>query len=97
MTYRLVVSPKSGGEHVFDLDRDVVLVGRREGLDVILPHPAVGGVHLRLERDGAAIYVIDAGTAGGTMLGGVRLPAGLRRVDVSDQPVDVRRVPGLGR
>lgn len=78
MFHRLVVTADQANqtEHVFALERDVMLVGRRPGVDVLLPHPAVGGVHLRLEREGDRVFVIDAGTRGGTRLRGARLRPG---------------------
>src|SRR5262249_13725665 len=57
-------------------DRDVVLLGRRPGVDVPLPHPDVGGVHLRLERIDGQHFVVDAGAASGTWLDERRLGAG---------------------
>jgi len=78
--YRLVVSTEGHeGEHAFDLERDVVLVGRRAGADVPLPHPDVGGVHLRLERAGREVTLVDGAIASGTVVNGVRLGPGARR------------------
>ena len=77
MAYRIVVSAREAGEpHTFDFDRDIVLVGRRAGVDLLLPHPGVGGVHLRLEREGRVVTVVDAGL--GTVIDGKRLAAGDR-------------------
>jgi pSer/pThr/pTyr-binding forkhead associated (FHA) protein len=53
----------SDEEHAVDLDQDVVLLGRRPGLDIVLPHPEVGGVHARIERRGRELYLVDAGAA----------------------------------
>ena len=80
MFHRLVVTAVQGTptEHVFALEREVVLVGRRPGVDVLLPHPAVGGVHLRLERDGTRVIAIDAGAKSGTRRRGQPLRAGER-------------------
>ena len=80
MFHRLVVTAVQGTptEHVFALEREVVLVGRRPGVDVLLPHPAVGGVHLRLERDDTRVIAIDAGAKSGTRRRGQPLRAGER-------------------
>jgi pSer/pThr/pTyr-binding forkhead associated (FHA) protein len=77
-TFRLIVLAEGGEEHPIDLDQDVVLVGRRPGLDVVLPHAEVGGVHARLERRGRELFLVDAGAAK-TELCGARVSAGSRR------------------
>jgi hypothetical protein len=62
VTYRLVIRGSADtSERAIDLDRDVVLVGRRPGVDVLLPHPDVAGVQLRFERlpDGSISVVED--------------------------------------
>jgi pSer/pThr/pTyr-binding forkhead associated (FHA) protein len=71
--YRLVLDQ---GE--IDLDQDVVLVGRRAGVDVALPFPDVGGVHLRLEREAGGVFAVASG-AGPAELNGQPLPPGERR------------------
>ena len=77
MAYRIAVTAREGGDvHTFDFDRDLVLVGRRAGVDLLLPHPDVGGVHFRLEREGKLVTLVDAGL--GTVVGGERLQAGQR-------------------
>src|SRR5262245_43551114 len=85
MFHRLVVTAVQGTPtaYGFALARDVVLAGRRPGVDVILPHPSVGGVHLRLERDGGRIVAIDAGARSGTRRRGVPLRPG-ERVPLDD-------------
>lgn len=80
--YRFVITnllAASGTEHSIDLDREVVLVGRRSGVDVPLPHPEVGGVHLRVEREGSAVVLVDGGAPSGTKVGGELLAPGARR------------------
>jgi len=79
--YRLVVSTDgSSGQHTFDLERDVALVGRRAGADVPLPHADVGGVHLRLEQQAGAVTLVDGAIMSGTTVNGMRLGAGARRL-----------------
>jgi pSer/pThr/pTyr-binding forkhead associated (FHA) protein len=76
VAYRLVVccvARRSGEEHAFDLDRDVVLVGRRAGVDVPLPHPSIEGVHLRLERRDGKVYAIEPGAGLDIQVNGRRL------------------------
>jgi len=49
------------------------VLGRRGGVDVLLPHPKVSLVHARLEREGTTYSLIDEGSRHGTTLNGVRL------------------------
>jgi pSer/pThr/pTyr-binding forkhead associated (FHA) protein len=57
----------------FDGDRSALTLGRRGGVDVLLPHPKVSLVHARLERSGTAYYLIDEGSRHGTTLNDQRL------------------------
>ncbi|MEO6953825.1 MAG: FHA domain-containing protein [Polyangia bacterium] len=57
----------------FDGDRSTLTLGRRGGVDVLLPHPKVSLVHARLERSGTSYVVVDEGSRHGTTLNGVRL------------------------
>jgi pSer/pThr/pTyr-binding forkhead associated (FHA) protein len=62
----------------FDGDRSSLTLGRRGGVDVLLPHPRVSLVHARLERSGTSYVVVDEGSRHGTLLNGVRLRSGAR-------------------
>jgi pSer/pThr/pTyr-binding forkhead associated (FHA) protein len=62
----------------FDGDRSTVVLGRRGGVDVLLPHPKVSLAHARIERRGTDYFIIDEGSTHGTTLNGVRLRAGTR-------------------
>jgi pSer/pThr/pTyr-binding forkhead associated (FHA) protein len=62
----------------FDGERAQVLLGRRGGVDVLLPHPRVALVHARIERRGGSYYLVDEGSAEGTTLNGTPAPAGQR-------------------
>jgi pSer/pThr/pTyr-binding forkhead associated (FHA) protein len=80
----------------FDGDRSTVVLGRRGGADVLLPHPKVSLVHARLERRGTAYTIVDEGSSHGTTLNGVRLrsgaPAPLKegdRVGIADFVIEV--------
>jgi pSer/pThr/pTyr-binding forkhead associated (FHA) protein len=88
--YRLTIRLEGlPDEHHVDLARDVALVGRRPGVDVPLPHADVGGVHLRLERTGSAVTVIDGASMSGTAVNGEPLPPGGRRLLVSGDQIRV--------
>lgn len=62
----------------FDGDRSALTLGRRGGVDVLLPHPKVSLVHARLERSGTAYYLVDEGSRHGTTLNEQRLRPGSR-------------------
>jgi len=77
---RLLITD-SAGETRFETERDEILVGRREGVDLRLAEPAASRNHclLRVERD--HVRLMDLGTVNGTRVNG-------RRVD------QARLVPG---
>ena len=74
---RLLVSVDSDPSRVFrydfDADRSQILLGRRGGVDVLLPHAAVSLVHARIERRGDGYVLIDDRSTNGTFVGGARL------------------------
>jgi len=63
----------------FDADRARILLGRRGGVDVLLPHPKVSLVHARIERRGSEYLIADDGSTNGTRLNGAAVPGGQRR------------------
>lgn len=74
-------NPQSGVyRHAFDADRTQLLIGRRIGVDVLLPDPRVSLVHARIERRDGAYLISDEKSTNGTFVNGVRLPRGEPRV-----------------
>ncbi len=80
----------------FDGDRSTLVLGRRGGVDVLLPHPKVSLVHARLERRSTEYTVVDEGSTYGTTLNGVRLRPGARaplkegdRIGIADFVIEV--------
>jgi hypothetical protein len=67
----------SSGETKFSSDRGEVLVGRREGVDLVLPEPHAAPNHCLLRVEGNGVRVIDLGTAGGTVIDGDRVTQAL--------------------
>ena len=57
----------------FDADRAQILLGRRGGVDVLLPDARVSLVHARIERRKGAYYLVDDGSTNGTRLNGWRV------------------------
>jgi pSer/pThr/pTyr-binding forkhead associated (FHA) protein len=62
----------------FDVDRAKIVLGRRGGVDVLLPQPSVSLVHAHIERRGGGYFLVDEGSDGGTLLNGVPVPSGKR-------------------
>lgn len=62
----------------FDADRAQILLGRRGGVDVLLPDPRVSLVHARIERRKGEYYLVDDGSTNGTRLNGAIVPTGVR-------------------
>ena len=85
MPLRLEVSAlgDSGSRRVFryefDADRAQILLGRRGGVDVLLPDARVSLVHARIERKKGAYYLVDDGSTNGTRLNGTVVATGLRQ------------------
>ncbi len=80
----------------FDGDRSALVLGRRGGVDVLLPHPKVSLVHARLERRSASYTIVDESSTYGTTLNGVRLRPGARapvkegdRIGIADFVIEV--------
>ncbi len=69
----------SAFRYEFDADRTQILLGRRGGVDVLLPHPRVSLVHARIERHGTDYFLADEGSTNGTRLNGLAIPTGQRR------------------
>ena len=85
MPLRLEVSAlgDSGSRRVFryefDADRAQILLGRRGGVDVLLPDGRVSLVHARIERKKGAYYLVDDGSTNGTRLNGTVVATGMRQ------------------
>ena len=85
MPLRLEVSAvgDSGSRRVFryefDADRAQILLGRRGGVDVLLPDARVSLVHARIERRKGAYYLVDDGSTNGTGLNGTIVATGVRQ------------------
>lgn len=78
----------TGGQPVFYIDKDVVLVGRASPADGIHPEVDLGSLpeagtisrrHARLVRGGDEILLEDLGSANGTFVNGERLVQGVQK------------------
>ena len=85
MPLRLEVSASndSGSRRVFryefDADRAQILLGRRGGVDVLLPDARVSLVHARIERRKGEYWLVDDNSTNGTRLNGTPVANGLRQ------------------
>ena len=70
-----------------DFDVDRVVIGRRAGCDLQLPHVAVSGHHATIRAGGAGVYsVIDEGSTNGVRIEGERIaPHRARRLKDGDR------------
>ncbi|MHC4493697.1 MAG: FHA domain-containing protein [Planctomycetota bacterium] len=67
----------SSGETTFSSDRGEILVGRREGVDLVLPEPHASRNHCLLRVEGNGVRMIDLETANGTVVGGDKVTQAL--------------------
>jgi pSer/pThr/pTyr-binding forkhead associated (FHA) protein len=68
--------PARSFRYEFDGDRAQILLGRRGGVDVLLPHAKVSLVHARIEHRGDGYFLVDDGSTNGTTLNGAALATG---------------------
>jgi pSer/pThr/pTyr-binding forkhead associated (FHA) protein len=84
----------------FDADRAQILLGRRGGVDVLLPDARVSLVHARIERRKGEYFLVDDGSTNGTRLNGTVVATGVRqllregdRVTIGDYALQVAMSP----
>jgi pSer/pThr/pTyr-binding forkhead associated (FHA) protein len=84
----------------FDADRAQILLGRRGGVDVLLPDARVSLVHARIERRKGEYYLVDDGSTNGTRINGTVVATGVRqalregdRVTIGDYALQVAMSP----
>jgi pSer/pThr/pTyr-binding forkhead associated (FHA) protein len=87
----------------FDADRAQILLGRRGGVDVLLPDARVSLVHARIERRKGSYVLVDDGSTNGTRLNGTVVATGVRqplregdRITIGDYALSVS-IPSSGR
>ena len=75
---RRVDEPSPPSERTVEVDDHLpeIRFGRRAGLEVELPFPALAPIHARLIRRGAGWAVEDLGSGRGTFVDGVALASG---------------------
>lgn len=63
-----LIFPDTG--HTFPLIREVVMIGRFEGNDLVLADAGASRQHARLRRRGSTYYLVDLGSTNGTLVNG---------------------------
>ena len=77
------VQSELGRRH--SLDREITTIGRGRDNDIILPSDCVSRRHVRLERRGEAIYIVDLASTNGTFINDERKPVRERRLARGDR------------
>lgn len=72
---------------VFAVTKPVTVIGRQDGLDVVLPDQAASRRHAEIRNDGGSFMVKDLGSTNGTMVNGE---------PVSEQPLEDGDVITIG-
>ncbi|MCA9615150.1 MAG: FHA domain-containing protein [Sandaracinus sp.] len=60
-------------EACFELEQPKIVIGRRAGVDVQLPHPAVSSTHATLVLEGPRASLVDEASTNGTKVNGARI------------------------
>ena len=68
--------PQSG-QH-FEIDRDVITLGRAQGNDIVISDEEISRYHARLTRQGDSWILEDMGSRNGTFVDGVRITGPVR-------------------
>lgn len=64
---------------IYEFDQTRIVIGRRRGCDVQLPHAAVSGHHATILSTGNGYAIVDEGSTNGTRVGDARVPKGRRK------------------
>ncbi|HRK89281.1 MAG TPA: FHA domain-containing protein [Anaerolineales bacterium] len=71
----LINNQSSDPAKVFELIKSEIVIGRDEGVDVVIPTPAVSRRHAKLSMEGNGYVIEDLGSSNGTFVNGERLRA----------------------
>jgi tRNA A-37 threonylcarbamoyl transferase component Bud32 len=68
--FRLVWTQEAAPSQVFNLQKDVCVIGRQNTADILIKHPRVSRTHARLIWQGETYMIEDLGSANGTLVDG---------------------------
>jgi len=58
---------------VYDLDKDTIVIGREDDVDIVIDNPSVSRKHAHVRKEGAGWVVEDLGSSNGTFLHGEKI------------------------
>jgi hypothetical protein len=73
--FRLVMTQGPQPGQTFNLDKELISIGRDPGNDIVINHPQVSRQHARLVLRGGLMVLEDLGSTNGTFVNGMRLMA----------------------
>jgi hypothetical protein len=71
--FKLTIRQGPKPNQVFDLDKDVLTLGREAGNDLVIEDPQISRRHSRLTRQGNSYLLEDLGSTNGTFVNGSRV------------------------
>jgi hypothetical protein len=71
--FKLTIRQGPKPNQVFDLDKDVLTLGREAGNDLVVEDPQISRRHARLTRQGNSYLLEDLGSTNGTFVNGSRV------------------------
>lgn len=71
----LINNQSSDPAKVFELIKSEIVIGRDDGVDIVIPTPAVSRRHAKLSMEGNGYAIEDLGSSNGTFVNGERLRA----------------------
>lgn len=69
---------------VYDLNKDSILIGREDDVDIVIDNPSVSRKHAQVRKEGAGWVVEDLGSSNGTFLHGGKI-TGARELKEGDE------------
>lgn len=72
MEFRAILIPLEGGSPI-EIDKEMVLVGRKDQCDILLDHKSVSKVHCVLVKTDGLLVLRDLGSTNGTRVNGTRV------------------------
>ena len=76
MDVRVVMKKDNKTQH-FDMDSDIVTIGRSSENDIQINDKYISREHLRIRRKGDRYFVKDLGSENGTFVNGIQIPLGV--------------------